>query len=364
MSAAALPQTARHAPAPGVSSPEREFLDCTGAVPLTIGDSVWNNNGDWPANVTQYGFPCYSPSQSLLGGEVVYEITIDGPECRAFGAAIPTSSCTHILYLLESCDEFDCLVSGTESIVTGCLDPGTYYLVVDGWVCYFELDTYDWTPVSHCCPILDACYTFDFSESNPGYTTLACDGAPVWEWGEPDAIPPVDCGDDPIVNVLGTNLDGAYPNNAGQVAIIGPIDITVDCACMELCHYYEIEEELDGGNVKVSTDGGSTWELLLEHSHRLLLRLGREHAGVRLVHQVGPHRRSGLARAAAKLGIDQGALPVTRPRITGTSESKTGTGCGPSPFLIGAIESLRRVPSPLAYLRSAAFRQNECPPAA
>jgi hypothetical protein len=266
MSAAALPQTARHAPAPGVSSPEREFLDCTGAVPLTIGDSVWNNNGDWPANVTQYGFPCYSPSQSLLGGEVVYEITIDGPECRAFGAAIPTSSCTHILYLLESCDEFDCLVSGTESIVTGCLDPGTYYLVVDGWVCYFELDTYDWTPVSHCCPILDACYTFDFSESNPGYTTLACDGAPVWEWGEPDAIPPVDCGDDPIVNVLGTNLDGAYPNNAGQVAIIGPIDITVDCACMELCHYYEIEEELDGGNVKVSTDGGSTWELLLPAS--------------------------------------------------------------------------------------------------
>ncbi len=242
--------------------PVRQSLDCTGAIPLAIGDSVWNNNTGAPRNVERYGFPCFSPAGALQGGESVYEITIDGPECRGFAAALSSSSCNLYLYLLGSCDEDDCLESGGEAIVTDCLDPGTYYLVVDGWECYFELDTYDWTQVSHCCPILDACYTLDFSVSNHGFTGIACDGAAVWQWGEPWSIPETDCSGEPVTNVLGTILDDAYPSNAGQGAMIGPFDITADCACMELCHYYEIEEDWDGGNVKVSTDGGSTWELV------------------------------------------------------------------------------------------------------
>ena len=35
---------------------------------------------------------------------------------------------------------------------------------------------------------------------------------------------------------------------------------------MELCHYYNIEDSYDGGNVKVSTDGGSSWDLLVSAS--------------------------------------------------------------------------------------------------
>ena len=38
--------------------------------------------------------------------------------------------------------------------------------------------------------------------------------------------------------------------------------VTEQCTCLELCHWYEIEEGYDGGNVKVSTDGGSTWDLI------------------------------------------------------------------------------------------------------
>jgi len=31
---------------------------------------------------------------------------------------------------------------------------------------------------------------------------------------------------------------------------------------MELCHYYDTEATYDGGNVKVSADGGATWSLV------------------------------------------------------------------------------------------------------
>jgi hypothetical protein len=36
---------------------------------------------------------------------------------------------------------------------------------------------------------------------------------------------------------------------------------------MEICHYYDTEYSYDGGNVKASTDGGSTWDLLVPSSY-------------------------------------------------------------------------------------------------
>ncbi len=235
----------------------RQDLDCTSPITLEIGDFTSGDNSGAPANVTGYP-PCFGSAVTLQGGEVVYEITIDGPGCQGFGA-LCRNSCGLYLYLLGSCDETDCMEWGDGSIVTGCLDPGTYYLVVDGpYECYYELETYDWTPEPHCCPVLDACYTFDFGASSNGFTTQACGGAAVWQWGESGLVPGTDCGGQPVTNVLGTILDDVYPSNAGEAAVIGPVSVTADCACMELCHYYEIEEGWDGGNVKISADGGST----------------------------------------------------------------------------------------------------------
>ncbi len=49
--------------------------------------------------------------------------------------------------------------------------------------------------------------------------------------------------------------------------MLGPVSITSECSCMEICHYYDIEYSYDGGNVKASTDGGSTWDLLVPASY-------------------------------------------------------------------------------------------------
>ncbi len=247
------------------SHPWRQDLDCTGAIPLGIGAYTSGDNTGLPNNVTSYP-PCWGAPLYLQGGEIVYEITIDGPECRSFGANLTGQSDNLRLYLLGSCDEHDCVEDGT-ALVTDCLAPGTYYLVVDGWISYYQLRTYDWNPEPHCCPVLDACYVFDFNASSAGLVTELCGGTAVWEWGETDEeIPTLDCAGGEITNILGTVLTGNYLNNAGQIVRLGPVAITVDCACLELCHYYDIEED-DGGSVKISTDGGSTWDTIFPQSN-------------------------------------------------------------------------------------------------
>ncbi|MBM3308336.1 MAG: hypothetical protein FJY74_08420, partial [Candidatus Eisenbacteria bacterium] len=73
--------------------------------------------------------------------------------------------------------------------------------------------------------------------------TVACDGVPV-------------------THVLATNLAGAYPVSFGESVIVGTFPITPSCYCIELCHFYDFETNWDGGNVKVSADGGQTWTLV------------------------------------------------------------------------------------------------------
>jgi hypothetical protein len=75
-------------------------------------------------------------------------------------------------------------------------------------------------------------------------------------------VPTVACDDVPITNLLGTVLAGDYDPSSGEIAVIGPFNIKPCCYCMELCHWYDIETTFDGGNVKVSTDGGATWQLV------------------------------------------------------------------------------------------------------
>ena len=70
------------------------------------------------------------------------------------------------------------------------------------------------------------------------------------------------CDDTPVTHILGTTLGGSYPSDAGEIAAMGPFYIDQYSTCLELCHYYHIEPCCDGGNVKVSTDGGATWTLI------------------------------------------------------------------------------------------------------
>ena len=183
------------------------------------------------------------------------------------GLELDDIGCFLDLFFLASCDENDCLYAGMNDILTDPIPPGTYYIVVDGmgtepWEaeeCPFILTVTCQATEPECCPLLSECYVYDFDESNNGFETLDCGGASVWEWGTAPFAGD-DCDGGGFTKALGTVLLGEYPPDAGEAAVIGPVSITEDCSCMELCHMFDIEEGFDGGNVKVSTDGGATWD--------------------------------------------------------------------------------------------------------
>ncbi len=118
-------------------------------------------------------------------------------------------------------------------------------------------------PPEPCCPSEYVCYVVDFNYDYGGAMPVVCGIGPIpWQWGAPIGIPATACDGVPVTDVWGTNLTGDYPVQTGEGLVIGPFDINVLCDCMELCHFYDIETGYDGGNVKVSIDGGVTWTLV------------------------------------------------------------------------------------------------------
>jgi hypothetical protein len=95
-----------------------------------------------------------------------------------------------------------------------------------------------------------------FEENNGGYTGLM-----MWEWGAPSSYGPggAHWGD----NCWATNLDGPYGSNANS-PLYSKIYSLVEAtsATFNFYHYYDTQSGRDGGNVKISTDGGSTYNLI------------------------------------------------------------------------------------------------------
>lgn len=95
-----------------------------------------------------------------------------------------------------------------------------------------------------------------FEGDNGGWVGLM-----MWEWGTPSDYGPggAHWGE----RCWGTNLDGPYGNNANSPLTTISYDLSeATSAAFNFYHYYDTEEGNDGGNVKVSTDGGVTWALL------------------------------------------------------------------------------------------------------
>jgi hypothetical protein len=93
-----------------------------------------------------------------------------------------------------------------------------------------------------------------FEYNNGGYT-----GTGSWEWGQPTAGPP---GAYYGVNVWGTGLSGEYPLNCNDNLISVPAMIHSPAANLEFYQWYDLESGWDGGNVCVSTNSGSSWEII------------------------------------------------------------------------------------------------------
>jgi len=240
-------------------------LDCANAIPINCGDVVTGDNTGLVSTADVYS--CISWPEPA--GEVVYELVIPDGVCYEVTGTISDLAADLDIFFLGSCDENDCLAYGNVSFTSGCLEPGTYYIVVDGYngaespftltVDCVECDC----PVPACCPFENTVYMVDFNETD-AFQLFPCGGAPVWEWGpmtNPE-VPSVACDDVPITNILATGLAGDYPVGGGEIAAVGPFFIDQYTTCLELCHFFDSENAYDGGNVKVSTDGGATWTLL------------------------------------------------------------------------------------------------------
>ncbi|MCF7920226.1 MAG: immune inhibitor A, partial [Candidatus Cloacimonetes bacterium] len=78
-----------------------------------------------------------------------------------------------------------------------------------------------------------------------------------WAWGT-DSMSGAHSGD----NVWGTVLNAQYPNSANFELVTPELGIPSDETQLTFWHWYDIESYWDGGNVKISTDGGTSWTIL------------------------------------------------------------------------------------------------------
>ncbi len=252
---------------PSAAAVTRGNLDCSGATPITVGQTIWSTNVGAPANVDAYP-DCEIP-WSEDGGEAVFELTIEGAFCQDIGISLwyRPDLCDLDWFLLGSCDEGDCIEFDDYGWPVDCIDPGTYYLVVDGFEgdeCDFLLAVYRNEPDDECSPLASICKEWDFNTSDEGFVHQACGVQNnVWEWGAaPAGIPDVACGDTEVANVLCTGLGGSYSIESADAVWVGPTLLGEDCSCLEVCHFYVLEDGYDGGMVGITTDGGTTWSLL------------------------------------------------------------------------------------------------------
>ena len=97
----------------------------------------------------------------------------------------------------------------------------------------------------------------NFELDDGGYTSNDPSG---WQWGHATAGPPSAHSGE---NLWGTVLNGNYIDNASWTLDAPEIDITSANCLLMFYHWYNTENSWDGGNVKISTDGGTTWTVII-----------------------------------------------------------------------------------------------------
>ncbi len=101
-------------------------------------------------------------------------------------------------------------------------------------------------------------YWCDFETNDGG---LISDNPSGWQWGAFTS--------GPMAGYSGTNgwatvIGGDYPNGA-NFTLDTPVPFFIESplAELEFWHWYDIENGFDGGNVKISTDGGTSWSVII-----------------------------------------------------------------------------------------------------
>jgi hypothetical protein len=110
--------------------------------------------------------------------------------------------------------------------------------------------------------VMVAQYVEDFEDNNGDYVPDPIGGA--WEWGTPSYGPgSAHSG----VYVWATALSsGEYPNSVSWKLTSLEFQATADNPELRFWHWYDMESNYDGGNLKISTDGGNTWTIVTPQS--------------------------------------------------------------------------------------------------
>lgn len=95
--------------------------------------------------------------------------------------------------------------------------------------------------------------TFDFEDSDGGFESNSALG---WQWGVSSYA-----GANSGTNIWGTVLEGSYPFDA-FFTLTSPLMSVPEDAVLQFYHGYQMEYGWDGGNVKISTNGGASWALI------------------------------------------------------------------------------------------------------
>jgi hypothetical protein len=113
-------------------------------------------------------------------------------------------------------------------------------------------------PVSgyHSFEIVDY-FAWDFEADDGEFTATG----PDWQWGAPTSGP---MGAHSGVNLWATQLGDNYSVSTNSKLDTPPLVVPAShtYARLSLWQWYDTEANYDGGNVKISTDGGTTWTIL------------------------------------------------------------------------------------------------------
>lgn len=235
---------------------DRGLLVCDNAIDFPCGETLSGSNVGAPSLVTTYS--CIGWNES--GGEVVYELYLD--DVYDVTATLSNNACDVDVFLLSDCEEANCIIHGHISFSIQ-LNPGLYYVVVDGYEgaeCSYDLTITCEAPPTpgedpgSTCDFQHVCYDWDFMYGDHGFTPELCaaDGAAVWQYGLEATVA------GSPGNVWATVLNGPYVNSAGDGLYSPPFLVDDTCDWMEIKHYVYTEGYLtgsgniyDGGNVTV-----------------------------------------------------------------------------------------------------------------
>jgi hypothetical protein len=108
-----------------------------------------------------------------------------------------------------------------------------------------------------CATTVGSVQLQNFEASNGGY--VANPSTAAWEWGVPTSGPMAAHSG---TKLWATVLGGNYTGNANWKLTSDNFIASSDNPALQFWHWYDTEAAFDGGNVKISTDSGTTWTII------------------------------------------------------------------------------------------------------